>query len=295
MPPKTEEEKEATKKKATTIGGAVIPALAGLATTIGTAVPSLRKEKPNVTASEAANLAGRNAAAQVQGAAGTGFGASRGLAARTGMRQASEQTRAAAQVAGSMALREQAEYDMRRIARNDRLAGFGQDLGDMAAQTSAGVVEARQAKDAELQANPAEPQVINSPMAVQGAPTEMPADGMVPLSQQEMASSLPADYVPGNQTLGQEMQAAEQAATAPPVQPQSQYQPEMGASPYERLRIQGPPDRQAVQNMEAEALLRQEEFVLQEAERLGIPSAHARARLNRHLGTALNKPGITGY
>ena len=280
---KTTEER---KKKATTIGGAVVPSLAGLATTLGTAIPGLRREKPNTTASEAAQLAGRNAAAQVQGAAGAGFGASRGLAARTGMRQATEQTRAAAQVAGNIGLREQAEYDTRRIVRNQRLANFGRDLGDMAAQTSAGVVDARQARDAELE----QKGEIMEPMGAEMPMTQMQAPG--DLSYDFDPTNLPLDYTPGNQPLGQELEQAQQAANAPPVEPQSQYIPSAPQDPYGALRVEGTPDRAAVENLEAEALLRQEEFILQEAERLNIPPTYARARINRHLGPALNKPGI---
>lgn len=126
--------------------------LLGLGASLGAQVPGLRKAKKRDTAQKAARDTSMKAAGAAVGASQTGFGASRGLALRSGLRAAANIARQGAFAAQQGAEADEARYVAERDARNQRLAQFGKDVGDMAGQIGTGIVESRQAKEAEAAA-----------------------------------------------------------------------------------------------------------------------------------------------
>lgn len=126
-----------------------IAPLIGLGANIGAQIPGLKKAKKRNTAQSAVNETSRRAAGAAVGASQTGFGASRGLALRSGLRAASRIAVEGAGVAGRAAAADEASYQEEKNARNERLAQFGKDVGQMGAQIGVGITESRAAEEAE--------------------------------------------------------------------------------------------------------------------------------------------------
>jgi hypothetical protein len=148
-------EKKAGRDQKSVTSGVLgsLSSLVGLATSIGTAVPGLRK--PNkATSSRAAAGEGASAVGRAAvGGAQTGFGATRGLNLRTGLRQASQ---VAKQTGGTLARAADADevrFNRQNLLRQERLASFGADSADAAANIGLSIVEAQAAKAAEIEAN----------------------------------------------------------------------------------------------------------------------------------------------
>jgi len=119
----------------------LIPSIIGMGTTIGTAIPGLKKPKKT---DASANIVRRTQGAVANAAVGAsqaGHGASRGLALREGIRSAGALVgKAAAEGAGAIDMderRHQAAMD----ARNQRVADFGAAIGQGASQMAMGLIK----------------------------------------------------------------------------------------------------------------------------------------------------------
>jgi len=123
--------------------------LLGLGASLAAQIPGLKKPKKRSRAESAARDTSMRAGAAAVGGAQTGFGASRGLALRTGLRQAANISRQGAAAAAQGEAADQARYDQQKNARNARLAQFGKDLGAATGQVALGVTQSRAAADAE--------------------------------------------------------------------------------------------------------------------------------------------------
>ncbi len=112
---------------------AAIPSMIGMATTIGSAIPGLKKPKRTKSSQAAAQRAQADVQKAAIGAANTGRGSNRGLQIRSGLRAASQ---AALDSGGGMA--QAADLDEQRFqgqmdTRNENLKNFGADVGAGAA------------------------------------------------------------------------------------------------------------------------------------------------------------------
>lgn len=135
------------KEKATKAFENLAP-LFGLGAKIGAAIPGLKKPKKSNDSAVAARQTSMRAAGAAVGASQQGFGASRGLALRSGLRAASKIAREGAYGAAVAADADQKRYEKRVDERNTRLSKFGSDLAETGAQVGQGIVESRQARAA---------------------------------------------------------------------------------------------------------------------------------------------------
>lgn len=272
MPPKT-----ATQTRGQTIAASAIPAAVGLATSLGTSIPGLRKPKKLISGSQAAREVGSRAAGAVQGAASTGFGASRGLAARTGARAAEQQTRAAAEQAGGLALKEGQLHRQNLDARNERLAAFGADLVDTTAQITQGAVEARAAQKA-LQG---EQRIQDAQAAISEQP-ELAADPTGLGGGAAIGASPAANQAQVQQAQQQALATPVPGVTAPaptPLAPVGSAFDMYGAS----LGMEGIPELKLAPVLERK--LRLTRLASDEANRRGIPLTSVLAQMQRQIGS----------
>lgn len=264
----------------------LIPSLLGLATSIGTAIPGLKKPKRTKTSQRAALEASGAAGRAAVGASQTGRGASRGLALRSGLRASSEAAKQGAGVAAAAADRDEARFQAELTQRNKRLAQFGGDLASFGSTLGTGIVEARAAKAAEeggpfaLEQTAAAPETSPTARQIGGA------GNVVQPSIQELAQQ------PQQQQLAQGPQQIDQAVPGVPEAPQTQLQgptfdpvrASLGMSGLDQLEALAP---------QAEFQLRAQNLALQEAERQGVPISRVLAQLNRQMGNVpqLQDPG----
>jgi hypothetical protein len=121
---------------ASNLVSSLLPAIIGMGTKIGTAIPGLRKQPKQDSAKQVAKTATSMFGGAV-GAAQSGHGASGGLALRAGLRSANQAVGKVAGQVGLAAQRDHAANTAQKLARADRIASFGTDLakglGDMAA------------------------------------------------------------------------------------------------------------------------------------------------------------------
>jgi hypothetical protein len=120
--------------------GSLIPSLIGMGTTIGAAIPGLKKPKKTDSSAAAVRKAQSQVAGAATGAAQTGHGASRGLNIRAGLRSASELVGAAAAKGAEAADMDEQRYQTQLDARNERLAKFGAGIGEGAAQMTQALI-----------------------------------------------------------------------------------------------------------------------------------------------------------
>jgi len=125
-----------------------IAPLLGLGASIGAQIPGLKKPKKRNTASSAARQASMRAAGAAVGGSQTGFGASRGLALRSGLRAGAQYAREGAIGAAKAAASDEQQYQNDKTARNARLAQFGKDVGQTGAAIGTAVTEGRAANEA---------------------------------------------------------------------------------------------------------------------------------------------------
>lgn len=255
--------------------------LAGLATKIGTAIPGLKKPKKRDTTQRAVRAAGQQAGAAAVGGSQAGFGASRGLALRSGLRAASDVARATGDAAITAANADQTRYDAQRTARNARVASFGNELTGMAGQVGAGIVDASAAKaaDAASQAAakgmlPSQAEVAgvdpNTGLAVQDPTTDiMQAGNPMPQIQQDGAQD------PNLGNYSQQLQGPQGAPlTAPPTSAFDSYNAALGINPNVAYHVAPAMEHK----------LRVTNLALQEAERTGTDPASVIAYIMRKVG-----------
>jgi len=126
--------------------------LLGLGASLGAQIPGLKKAKKGNSSASAARQVSMKAAGVAVGASQTGFGASRGLALRSGLRAAGQYVREGAAGAAKGAAADEAQYQADKGARSERLAKFGKDVGEVGATIGTGITESRAAAEAEAAA-----------------------------------------------------------------------------------------------------------------------------------------------
>jgi hypothetical protein len=279
-----------------------------MGTKIGTAIPGLKKPKKVNTAREVAKTAPGVAGSAV-GAAQAGFGASRGLALREGLRAASANVGQVAEQTRLAAANDAAMNIQNTNLRNERLAAFGTDaakgLADMGAAMIKPGANSPQSTDnaagipvgggqvVENAAPPADWMGANqAPMA--GTPeqqfqaAQMGQDAMLPQDQQKLnqVSALEGDPGFGNvPLLDQLQQQADQAAG-----PTAAFQ----LDPVQQVIQSRPPALMPEIEKELGDRLHMKELMLSEGLRLGIDMSKIIARANRRLqlrpGQSTNNP-----
>lgn len=145
----TDKKKESTKGEKAAKGFENIAPLVGLAAQLGSAIPGLKKPKRRSTSASAAHRATTAAAGAAMGVSQTGFGASRGLALRSGLRAASAAAKEGAAAAAAAGHADEQRFIAEKDARNERLAEFGKDAATLGSSLAVGITESRQAKKAE--------------------------------------------------------------------------------------------------------------------------------------------------
>lgn len=177
--------------------------LLGLGASIGAQIPGLKKPKKRNTASSAARQASMKAAGAAVGGSQTGFGASRGLALRSGLRAGAQYAREGAAGAAKAAASDEQQYQNDKNARNVRLAQFGKDVGQVGAAIGTGITESRAAKEAEDAEGKAAEQAMLQEQAASLIPTYAESQGIDPVT------GLPA------QTMAQQPQQLEEQQIGP--------------------------------------------------------------------------------
>lgn len=251
--------------------------LAGLATTIGAQAPGLKKARKRDTSARAARAGGMQTAAAAVGGAQTGFGASRGLALRSGLRGASNAARGAADAASTAAAQDEQRFVQERDARNARLAQFGKDIGGFAGQVGQGVSDVIAAKGA---------QPVGGEVALPDQASVMgidPVTGLeIPAEQEPQPAALqqgmqlqpPGDLqMPQAQDPNLGGQQLQQPMMAPPTTAMEAYQAAMGIQPNVVYQVAPA----------MEYKLRVTNLAVEEAERLGIQPSQVIAPLLRQL------------
>lgn len=167
--------------------------LLGLGASIGAQIPGLKKPKKTNTASAAARKASMKSAGAAVGASQTGFGASRGLALRSGLRAGAKHAREGAAGAANAAAMDEANFQSQNDARNTRLAQFGKDVGEVGASIGTGITESRQAAAAEEEAGKAAEMAALQQQAATLLPTYAETTGQDPNTglQQEQPGMTP--------------------------------------------------------------------------------------------------------
>lgn len=120
---------------------AILPTILGIGAKIGTAIPGLKKPKRDTRGSREASKYLHKASAQAAGTAAGGFGASRGLALREGLRAGTEIAREGAAAVGATAFAESQAFEGQKDARNERLGAFGGDLAAGAASMTQALID----------------------------------------------------------------------------------------------------------------------------------------------------------
>jgi hypothetical protein len=275
----------ADNKKATKAFENLAPLL-GLGATLGAQIPGLKKPKRRTDSQSAARQTSMKAAGAAVGASQTGFGASRGLALRSGLRAAANIAREGALGAAAGAAADEAQHQKNMEARNTRLATFGKDVGEMAGQIGTGIVESRAAKEAEAAAAKAAEMQMLQEQAGALIPTYAEQQGIDPITglpaqaaqqlpqEQQQLQELPVGQGPGLDELDQYGQHESDFIGAPDIGEVS-LDPALGEL--------GIADKQTLYSIAPELELqhRLENFALDEAYRTGTNINRIYARLRR--------------
>lgn len=275
----------ADKTKAAKAFENVTPLL-GLVGSLAGQIPGLKKAKKRNTSQAAARNATMRSAGAAVGGSQTGFGASRGLALRTGLRRGAQTAREGAQAAAVGAAADEARYVGERDARNARLGQFGKDVAETGAAIGTGITESRAAGEAEAAAGQAAEMQAMQEQAATLLPTYAESQGIDPatgLQQQQEApqqlnqpQNIPADAGQAQQQEGFGNELSEQAAlNEPPGLEELALDPalaELGLQDKDTLYSIAP---------ELEAQHRLENLALAEAYRTGANINRIYARLRR--------------
>ena len=255
-----------------------LPNLIGLATEIGTAVPGLKKARRRNTAQRAVRQGQIKMSNAAVGSSQTGFGGTRGLALREGIRGAQGVARAALDPAATAAAQDEATYIQERDARNQRLAQFGGNMAAGVAATTEQVVKNRAATKA------GEQDAIAQRNTDWGAPTNTVQD--IAANQQTM-EGVNQQYANTPGTTGSLEQPGQMqvpganppglgAPQLPPPDMESLYNATLGLGPNPLLQMAP----------ELEFKLRVSNLAAAEAQRQGVPIEMVGGRLNRAMQNA---------
>ena len=199
--------------------GSLIPGLLGLGAQIGTAIPGLRKPQRTNAAEGAVTASTTGAARAAAAAGGAGFGATRGLVAREAGRQAQQVMLSAAPSIIQAANQDEIRYQRDMQDRNQRLAGFGQQLAAGMSTLGAGIGTMVGGEEA-----PAD-----QGYAPTGYPGAEPAAAPAPAMQQGVIAAPPATA--GMVTQAPGVQQAAPAPVEPTPTPSPQTAPAQSAEP----------------------------------------------------------------
>lgn len=271
---------ETKKDKAVGLAG-TIAGLAGLATSIGTAVPGLKKARKRDTSQRAARAGALGAMAGAVGASQTGHGATRGLALREGLRAASQAAVRSADAASTAAAQDEARFIAERDARNVRLQQFGQDVAGMAGQVAQGVTEVKAMRAAQLEEDGYDPETA-AQFAEQAPDVQAEAQQLEEIPVGEGPTLDQTDQY-GEALPGPTMQMA------PPTTAQQAYRRALGLPDKPILRLAP----------ELEYKLRLQNLMVEEADRLGVPTTQILAQALRNANIApdlgdIIQPGAHG-
>ena len=264
--------------------------LLGMGASLAAQVPGLKKPRRTNQSQVAARTTSMRGAATAVGASQTGFGASRGLALRSGLRAAAKHTREGAAAAARGAAVDEQRHVRRVDARNTALGQFGKDVGEMTGMIGTGIVESRQAQAAQEEAgNLAEQQMLQA-QAASLLPTYAQSQGIDEATglPQQAPQQLQEEQVGPGPTLEQTDQYGDSTMDpmygqlAPPTLEEMTMDPalaELGLQDKETLYSIAP---------ELELQHRLENFALDEAYRTGTNINRIYARLRR----MQNQPAI---
>jgi hypothetical protein len=264
--------------------------LLGMGASLAAQVPGLKKPRRTNQSQVAARTTSMRGAATAVGASQTGFGASRGLALRSGLRAAAKHTREGAAAAAQGAAVDEQRHVRRVDARNTALGQFGKDVGEMTGMIGTGIVESRQAQAAQEEAgNLAEQQMLQA-QAASLLPTYAQSQGIDEATglPQQAPQQLQEEQVGPGPTLEQTDQYGDSTMDpmygqlAPPTLEEMTMDPalaELGLQDKETLYSIAP---------ELELQHRLENFALDEAYRTGTNINRIYARLRR----MQNQPAI---
>ena len=267
-----------------------IAPLLGLGGSLAAQIPQLKKPKRIDSASRAARQASQAASAAAVGASQTGFGASRGLALRSGLRAAGNAARQGAAGGAQAASLDEQNYQTVKNVRNANVAKFGKDLGETTGMLATGITESRAAKQAEEEAAKAAELQTLQQQAAMLLPTYEQTAGDNALNEAALNGGLPAQNV-------QDPQALEQMPVGPgpgldetdqfgnsmqdPYLPEPPGIDDISLDPiYNEL---GVADKESLYSIAPELELqhRMENFALDEAYRTGTNVQRIYARLRR--------------
>lgn len=247
----------------------IIPSIIGMGTTIGGAIPGLKKPKRTNAASEQVRRAQSAVAGAAVGGAQTGHGASKGLALREGIRGASKLVGDAAAAGAGAARADEDAFQGQLDARNQRIAALTGGIGEGLAQMTQGLItpKGNEAASAEMQGQP----------EMQGAQTatglEGPAAGEAP-SQQALASTTEGLQDPDGASLEQlEQEFADEGAG-----PTADFK---STKALEELLTAAPTTAAPALEADLENRLQAKALMLQDAERLGYSLDGILAQINR--------------
>jgi hypothetical protein len=120
--------------------GSLIPSLIGMGTTIGTAIPGLKKPKKTDSSANIVRKTQGAVANAAVGASQAGHSASRGLNLREGLRSAGVLVGKAAAEGAQAVDMDERRYTEQLDARNQRVADFGASIGEGAAQMTQALI-----------------------------------------------------------------------------------------------------------------------------------------------------------
>lgn len=279
--------------------GSLIPSIIGMGAKIGSAIPGLKKPAKSQTA-KAVAAAAPGVYGSAVGAAQAGHGASRGLALREGLRQATGGvSKLGAQIRQAAATDENIN-EQRKQARNQRIAQFGTDLakglGDMAAIGIKAKGEGTGIDD--------QPGERPEGEVTFGSGEVLPGEGVrdVPLPEddsmglddleqvgaQQQALEQEQLIADAEQKLGEFQEKREAAGIGDVEDPNEQYK----LDPISQMFEQRDPSVMPEMELQLDRRFQAKELMLAEAERQGLSLESLLPRINRRLGL---RPGQSRY
>jgi hypothetical protein len=247
--------------------GALVTSIGGLGASLAGAIPSLKKPKRNDASSKAAARGSSKVQKAAVGAAGTGFGASKGLALRSGLRAASQ---AALESGGAMAAAahsDETRFQNQVTARNAAIAGIANAGASGLAQVSQSLIRPQEDDGLEFEAS-----AVGDPFA------DDPSDFIASVKGQAAEGLEGADTLP---------EAERPGAEAPIDAEANQQMVQEGVVDFDPVQEAVATNRGGFTpeiETQLEMKLQMKSLMLQEAERQGITIDSVLAKINRGLG-----------
>jgi hypothetical protein len=251
----------------------LVPSLLSIGTTIGTAIPGLKKPKKSQASQAAAAKTTSDMVGAIVGAAGSGTATSRGLALTEALRGASEFAGEASSQ-GELARQNDLDHQKAKGERNKRLAAFGADLGTGLGEMAAGLVGPEEEEAGGEPEVGTEGKHIGASQAAYTLPEGQRGDLEV---EQPMLGD---DYE--TQMLIDEVSKQGITGGLPEPGEKPQLEEQMFAQTQVSELFKKPGLAPALEK-QLESKLQMKELMLSEAERQGLPIETYLARINRRL------------